>query len=99
MGGIGLKMQKTKVTLKRQATLPKAIRAALRINAGDALRNVVLGSKVRILKTRSVAELSRMLRRPSQASASVEAMDKAIAEGATSEPCLLLSTKISSCVF
>ena len=53
---------------------------ALKINAGNTLQYVVSGGKVRILKARSVAELSGMLKRPSQASVSVEVMDEAIAD-------------------
>ena len=60
------------------------MRAALKVNAGDTLRYVVLGGEFRILKMRSVAEISGMLKRPRQASVSIEAMDEAMAKGATS---------------
>ena len=42
------------------------------------------GDKVRIVKARSVTELSGMLKRPNQAPVSVEEMDEAIAEAVTS---------------
>ena len=77
-------MHESKVTSKGQTTPPSGVRAALRIDAGDTLRYVVSDSEVRILKARSVAELSGMLKRPSQSPVSLEAMDEAIAEGATS---------------
>ena len=77
-------MQESKITSKGQATLPTAVRAALKIDVGDTLRCIVSGGEVRTLKARSEAELSGMLKRPNQASVSVEAMDEAIAEGATS---------------
>ena len=60
------------------------MRAALKVDVGDTLRNVVSGGEVRILKIRPVTELSGMSKRPSQSSVSVEAMDEAIAKGATS---------------
>ena len=60
------------------------MRAALKIDAGDTLWYVVSGGEVRILKARSVTELSGMLKRPNQAPVSVEEMDEAITEGATS---------------
>ena len=77
-------MQESKVTSKGQTTLPRDVRAALKIDVGDTLRYIVSGGEVRILKSRSATELFGMLKRPNQASVSVEAMDKAIAEGATS---------------
>ena len=67
-----------------QTPLPRGVRAALKINVGYTLRHVVSGGQVRILKMRPVTELSGMSKRPSQASASVEAMDEAVAKGATS---------------
>lgn len=77
-------MQESKVTSKGQTTLPRDVRAALKIDVGDTLRYVVSGGEVRILKARSVTELSGMLKRPNQAPVSVEEMDEAIAECATS---------------
>ena len=72
------------MTSKRQTTLLRGEQTALKIDAGDTLRYVVSGGEVRSLKARSVAELSRMLKRPNQSPVSVEAMDEAITEGATS---------------
>lgn len=53
-------MQEPKVTSKGQTTLPTAVRAALKIDAGDTLRYIVSGGEVRILKARYVTELSGM---------------------------------------
>ena len=58
------------------------MRASLKINAGYTLGYVLSDGEVRILKARSGAELSGMLKRPSQTSVSVEVMDEAIANGA-----------------
>ena len=77
-------MQESKVTSKGQIILPRNVRAALKINAGDTLRYVVSGGEVRILKARSVTELSGILKRPNQAPVSVEELDEAITEGGTS---------------
>ena len=77
-------MQESKVTSKGQTTLPRDVRAALKINAGDTLRYVVSGGEVRILMARSVTELSGILKRPNQAPVSVEELDEAITEGGTS---------------
>ena len=53
-------MHKPKVTFKGQTTLPRDVRAALKIDAGDTLRYIVSGGEVRILKARYVTELSGM---------------------------------------
>ena len=77
-------MQESKVTSKGQTTLPRDVWAALKINEGDTIRYVVSGSEGWIVNVRSVTELSGMLKRPNQAPVSVEEMDEAIAECATS---------------
>ena len=77
-------MQESRVTSEGQTTLPIDVSAVLKINVWGTLRYVVSGGEVRILKARSVTELSGMLRRSSQASVSAAAMDEVIVEGATS---------------
>ena len=77
-------MQESRVTSEGQTTLPIDVSAVLKINVWGTLRYVVSGGEVRILKARSVTELSGMLKRPNQAPVSVEEMDEAIAEGGTS---------------
>jgi len=42
-------MQDPKVTSKGQTTLPTAVRAALKIDAGDTLCHIVLGGEFRLL--------------------------------------------------
>ena len=56
--------------------------ASLKIGAGGTLGYVLSGGEVPILKAQSVAELSKMLKRPRQTSVSVEVMDEAITDGA-----------------
>ena len=75
-------MQESKVTAKGQTTLPKDVRAALGLEAGDSVRYIVVNGRVQMLKARHVRELSGMLRNPGQRTVSLEEMDKAIAEGA-----------------
>lgn len=76
-------MQESTVTVKGQTTLPRDVRAALGLASGDRVRYVILDGEVRILKARPVRELRGMLARPGQAPVSLEAMEEAIAEGAT----------------
>ena len=45
-------MQEPKVTSKGQTTLPTAVRAALKIDAGDTLCHIVLGGEFRLLASR-----------------------------------------------
>ena len=68
-------MQGPKVASKGQTTLPRGELAALKNDAGDTLRYVVSGGEVRILKAWPAMELSGMLKRPSQTSVSVLAID------------------------
>jgi antitoxin PrlF len=76
-------MQESTVTVKGQTTLPKDVRAALGLTSGDKVRYVILDGEVRILKARSVKELRGLLAKPDQKPVSLEAMDEAIAAGAT----------------
>ena len=55
---------------------------SLKIGVGGTLGYVLSVGEVWILKARSIAELSGMLKRPSQTSVSFEVMDEAIADGA-----------------
>lgn len=76
-------MQESTVTIKGQTTLPRDVRAALGLSSGDKVRYVILDGEVRILKARSVKELRGLLARPGQSRVTLEAMDEAIAAGAT----------------
>jgi antitoxin PrlF len=76
-------MQESTVTAKGQTTLPKDVRAALSIKPGDKLRYLVHDGEVRILSARSILDLKGVLKRSGQAPVSLEAMEEAIADGAT----------------
>ncbi len=76
-------MQESTVTIKGQTTLPRDVRAALGLRSGDKVRYVILDGEVRILKARSVKELRGLLARAGQSPVTLEAMDEAIAAGAT----------------
>ena len=75
-------MQESKVTAKGQMTLPRDVRTALGVAAGDTVRYIVEGGRVHILKARNVSELAGMLHRPGQRAVSVDEMNDAIAQGA-----------------
>jgi len=77
-----MSMQESKVTARFQTTLPRDVRAALGLEAGDSVRYIVENGCVKMLKARHVRELSGMLRRPGQRPVSLEEMDEAIAKGA-----------------
>lgn len=76
-------MQESTVTIKGQTTLPRDVRAALGLSSGDKVRYVILDGEVRLLKARSVKELRGLLARAGQSPVTLEAMDEAIAAGAT----------------
>ena len=69
------------ITSKGQTTLPKAVREALSVRAGDRVRYVIQDREVRILPVRPVSRLFGILRHDGPA-ATLEDMERAIAEGA-----------------
>ena len=75
-------MPESKVTAKGQTTLPRDVRSALGLEAGDTVRYIVEDSRVQMLKARDVRELAGMLHRPGQRIVSLDEMNEAIAEGA-----------------
>ena len=75
-------MQEPKVTSKGQTTLPRDVRSALGLEAGDTVRYIVEDGRVQILKARHVSKLAGMLHRPGQARVSLEDMDKEIVAAA-----------------
>lgn len=79
-------MQESTVTIKGQTTLPRDVRAALGLTAGDRVRYVILDGEVRLLKARPLASLAGLLARKGQGAVTLEAMDAAIAAGATDTP-------------
>ncbi|HEV8033521.1 AbrB/MazE/SpoVT family DNA-binding domain-containing protein [Yoonia sp.] len=76
-------MKESTVTVKGQTTLPKDVRSALGLASGDRVRYVILEGEVRILKARPVKELQGLLARPEREAVSLDAMEEAIAAGAT----------------
>ena len=76
-------MQESTLTVKGQTTLPKDIRGALNLSAGDRIRYVLLdGGEVRILRVGSARRLKGILAGACQSPVSLEQMDDAIASGA-----------------
>ena len=69
------------ITSKGRTTLPKAVREALGVGAGDRVRYVVLGNAVRVLPVRPVGRLFGALRHDGPPVA-LEDMERAVAEGA-----------------
>lgn len=77
-------MSESTVTSKGQTTLPKPVREALGLSAGDRLRYVILDDgQVRVMRTQPVAALAGMLARPGQRAVSAAEIEDAIAAGAT----------------
>ena len=72
-------MQVSKVTAKGQTTLPKDVRMALGLEAGDNVRYILEDGRVQILNTRHVRELAGMLFRSRHRTVSREEMNEAIA--------------------
>ena len=76
-------MQESTVTAKGQTTLPKDVRAALCVEAGDKLRYLLFDGEVRILRARPIRDLKGVLKRSEQEPVSLGAMEEAVAEEAT----------------
>ncbi len=74
-------MIESAVTVKGQTTLPKAVRDALAVGAGDRVRYLVGDGEVRILPVRPVGRLFGLLAHDGPP-VTLEEMDEAIAEGA-----------------
>lgn len=76
-------MKESTVTIKGQTTLPKDVRAALRLSPGDRVRYLILdGGEVRIVRSAPVAQLAGLLRGKTDRTVSLEEMEDAIAKGA-----------------
>jgi antitoxin PrlF len=76
-------MKESTVTVKGQTTLPKDVRAALRLNPGDRIRYMILdGGEVRIVRSGPVVQLAGLLRGKTDRAVSLEEMEDAIAKGA-----------------
>lgn len=79
-------MQESTVTTKGQTTLPKDVRAALKLHPGDRVRYLILdGGEVRLVRSRPVIQLAGFLKDRTDKRASLEDMDEAIAKGASGQ--------------
>ncbi len=76
-------MYQSKIFANGSTTLPKPVREALGVKAGDTVRYVIHEDGVQVLRTRSVSELAGMLARNGQEIVSLDAMQDAIIQGAT----------------
>ena len=74
-------MIESTITAKGQTTLPKAVRQALSIQAGDRVGYIIQGDQVRLLGVRPINRLYGALQHHGPA-VTLEDMDNAIAEGA-----------------
>ena len=70
------------ITSKGQTTLPKAVRDALSVQAGDRVRYIIQDGAVRIMPVRPIARLFGVLRHEGQA-VTLDDMERAIVDGAT----------------
>ena len=75
-------MIESTVTAKGQTTLPKAVREALCLTAGDRVRYIIHDDEVRIRKVRSISRLYGALSYDGPP-VSIEGMQEAIISGAT----------------
>ena len=69
------------ITSKGRTTLPKAVRDALGVGAGDRVRYVILDNTVRVLPVRPAGRLFGALRHDGPP-VTLEDMERAVAEGA-----------------
>ena len=74
-------MLESTITSRGQTTVPKAVREALELKAGDRVRYTIEGSAVWLRPLRPIARL-RGIVQSSGPPLSLEDMDRAIAEGA-----------------
>ena len=74
-------MLESGITTKGQTTLPKPVRKALGLSAGDRVRYTILDGKVMLYPALPAARLYGMLKYEGPP-ASLEDMDRTIAEGA-----------------
>ena len=77
-------MVQSAITSKGQTTLPKSVRKALGVRAGDRVRYVILDNEVRILPVRPIDRLFGALKHDGPP-VTLENMKRAVAEGACEE--------------
>lgn len=76
-------MLESTITSKGQTTLPRRVRDSLSVQPGDRVRYLIDGDVVRVIAVRPVSHLFGMLEFDGPA-VTLDEMDEAIAEGATS---------------
>ena len=74
-------MLESTITAKGQTTLPKAVRNALDVQAGDRVRYFILDDEVRIVPLRPVHRLFGLLKYDGPP-VTIEDMERGIADGA-----------------
>ena len=74
-------MLESTITSRGQTTVPKAVREALELKAGDRVRYTIEGSAVRIRPLRPISRLRGIVQHQGPP-LSLKDMDRAIAEGA-----------------
>ncbi len=72
------------ITSKGQTTLPKQVREALGVGAGDRVRYVILDNEVRVLPMRPIGRWFGALKHDGPR-VTLEDLERAIAEGACKE--------------
>ena len=72
------------ITAKGQTTLPKPVREALGVGAGDRVRYVILDNEVQVLPVRPVGRLFGALKHDGPP-VTLEDIERAIGEGACEE--------------
>ena len=77
-------MVQSVITSKGQTTLPKSVREALGVRAGDRIRYVILDNEVRILPVRPIGRLFGALKHDGPP-VTLEDLERAVAEGACEE--------------
>ena len=77
-------MIESSITSRGQTTLPKIVREALSVEAGDKVRYIVHGDEVRIRKVKPIGRLFGALKYDGPP-VSLQDMERAIAEGATGQ--------------
>ena len=77
-------MMESTVTSKGRTTLPEPVRRALGVEAGGQVRYFIVDSAVRLLPLQPVGALFGMLKHEC-APATLEGMERAIADGACDE--------------
>lgn len=75
-------MLESSITKKGQTTLPKAVRNALGLQAGDRVRYILSDRQVRLLPVRPISRLYGVLQYEGNA-VTLEEMEQAIGDGAT----------------